>query len=380
MRLRTILLVGLALLGAPAAARAHPGSGIVVDRAGNVFFVQAGTHVVWKLSPAGIVTKFVEADIVRLPHHLVLDREGTLYFASDFDGRIWRVRPDGSLVEFFNTNRIVGDSNVIIGSWGDPFTIDSSGDVYALRSPNDSAIVHITPDGRVTSVATRARFGRLHFRSMAWGADGALYLTDADRVWRIVGDSATPIVPSGVRLLQAAGLAVDHEGNIYVADFAAKRVVRLGRDGTANTPPALAGLSLSGPWGVTIAPDGSVYVLDHPSGGVAVWRVRDDAAERLYSWHSPRVYLGAIMLALLSLLLAAQTMARRPGGVVDWLVWMVVVATAVGALYWVGRGVVVFSWLRHPILLLFLFGGWRSWRRIGAGGGPARGAEPAPPG
>lgn len=315
------------------------------------------------------MTKFVENDLVRLPHHLALGGDGTLYFASDFDGRIWRVTGEGKLVEQFNTNRITGVSTVNVGSWGDPWTIDSAGNVYALAAPNASAIVRITPEGAVTPLARNARFGQLHLSSMTLGADGALYLTDAHRVWRIVGDSAMPILPRGLSLEGAAGVAVTADGSIYVADSRVGQVIRLSRDGAVTTPLALARLRLSSPWGVTLGPDGSVYVLDHPPRGVAVWRVNGEVAERLYSAREASVYLTAALLTLVTLLFAAQTAVRTPRNASDWALWTVVAGAVVVGLYWAARGAFGFSWLRHGVLALFAYGAWRSWRRRASGSG-----------
>jgi len=366
-RLIATVIAVLAMVAFPTGASAHPGSGIVVDRAGNVYFVRAGQSVVWKRSPDGRVTKLVEADHVRLPHHLTLGRDGTLYMASDFDGRVWRVAADGSLTEQFNTNRITGASTVSVGSWGDPWTIDSVGNVYALAGPNGTALVRITPAGAVTPIARNARFGVLHASTMTLGGDGALYLTDANRVWRVVGDSATPIVARGVPLDGASGIAVAADGSMYVADFRSRRVIRIARDGAVTTPPVLAGINLSYPWGVTIAPDGSVYVLDHLSTGrgVAIWRVRGDVAERLYSAREASVYFAAALVTLIPLVLALRTFERKPRGTFDWFLWTIIAGGGVIAVYWLGRGTLIFSWLRHPVLAFFLFGAWRSWGRRG---------------
>ena len=302
---RVLLVAGIATLALAEGAAAHPGSGIVVDASGNVYFVVWGTNAIMRLDRDGRTTTFVSDERLRLPHHLVLGKDGAIYAASDYDGRIWRAGPDGSLREHFNSNRVArpeaGRAEVQVGSFGDPFTIDSMGNIYALASGNASAIIRITPDGKVTPVATTARFGALHFASMAWGADGALYLSDANRVWRIVADSAMPIVPRGVPLSQAAGLAVDGEGNIYVADYGADRVVRFNRAGSVNTPSAIARLRVRRATGVTVA-GGDVYVLGSPPGGVVVWRVRGDEAKRLYSRRSSQVYLRwALPVLLVSL-------------------------------------------------------------------------------
>ena len=347
-------LLCLALL-TPGSVFAHPGSGIVVDRAGNVYFVRAGQNVVWKLDAKGSVSKYVEDDIVRLPHHLFLDKAGTLYFASDFDGRIWRVDPNGKLLEHFNSNRIkqrAGNNAIQVGSWGDPWTLDSLGNVYALATPNGTAIVRLSVDGAVTPIGKSARFKELHFSSMTLGPDGALYVTDANRVWRVVGDSATRIESRGRPLEYAGGIAAAWDRATYIADWSARRVVRLGRDGMEGTPPTLAGLSLSQPMGVTVAPDSSVYVLDLPAiGGVAIWRVHGDTARRVYVERGQAAWAGAAVATIFALLLALQTTVRVPKNRLDWLLWCTMSTAAVFGLWWFGRSLFVFEWLRHPIAL-----------------------------
>lgn len=358
------LTVMLALAWTPSPASAHPGAGIVVDRAGNVYFVRAGQSVVWRRSPDGRVTRFVEDDIVRLPHHLALGRDGALYFASDFDGRIWRADSAGRLTEHFNTNRVTGHPKLFVAQWGDPWAIDSIGNVYALAEPNGAAVVRITPSGTLTPLALGAPFGPLHGSSMTVGADGALYLTDETRIWRVLGDSASPIAGAGT-LEHAGGVAVAADGSVYVADFNGRRVVRLSRDGAVTTPPALAQLRLDYPWGVTIAPDGSLYILDHIASGrgVAIWRVEGDRAARLYVARSFSMFVPPMILTLVTLLFAAQTADRKPNGRVDWVVWVAIAGVIVGGAWWIGRSVWIFEWLRHAVLALWLFGAWRSWKR-----------------
>ena len=356
----------LALCVFASRAEAHPGSGLVVDRDGTVYFVVAGTNLIMRVARDGRASVLVNREELRLPHHLVLSADGSLYAASDFDGKVWRVGRDGSLREYFNSNRATrptpGRSEVFVGSFGDPFTIDPAGNIYALASRNDSAIIRVAPDGKVTPLAKTAKFGPLHFGSMAWGPEGALYLSDARRVWRIVGDSATPIEPSGVRLLLATGLAVDSAGNIYVADYSARRVVRLAPDGAVNTPPAIARLRVSRPTGVFLA-GGAIYVLDNPSGETAVWRVVGNETDLRYRRREGRVYAVTAFLVLFPLLLALQTWVRTPSGRVDWFVWTVPTGAAVGLLYWAGQDVWVFSIARHAILGLFMLGALSSWRR-----------------
>jgi hypothetical protein len=199
---------------------------------------------------------------------------------------------------------------------------------------------------------------------MAWGPDGALYLTSETRVWRIVGDSATAIVPRGTPIGLATGIAVDGAGNIYVADYQLQRVVRFARDGAANTPSAIERLRLESPTGVALGVNGDVYILDNPPRGVAIWRARGGDVVRLHYHRDWQIYFGRAMFTLLPLLLALQTWVRNPRGWPDWLVWTLVAGVVVVGFYMVAGRLVLFSWLRHLILVLYVLGAFKSYRRM----------------
>jgi sugar lactone lactonase YvrE len=298
---RALLVCALLVVTSAAPARAHPGSGIVVDRHGNVYFVRFGTGMIMKTTPAGVTTVFVPEGRVSLPHHLILGRDGFLYAASDNDGRVYRIDSTGRVNMFFDSRRIGQRTRVSVGAGGDPFTVDSAGNIYALAEPNAAAIVRISPQGAVTSLASNARFLPMHFRSMAWDASGALYASDATRIWRIVNDTATAIDPSQSVFEQPTGLAVDRDGNVYVADYAARRVFRLSPRGVINTPRHLARRRFRNPTGVALAGD-TIYVLDNGSGSGAVWRITPDGADRIYTeslrgWYMPSLlYLVPVVL------------------------------------------------------------------------------------
>ncbi|HEV8058834.1 MAG TPA: hypothetical protein VGP68_03120 [Gemmataceae bacterium] len=69
-RILTIVALCAAL---PAAASAHPGSGIVVDAQGQVFFQDSGGRAIWKIDAAGTLTKL--SDKIG-EHWMALDTEG----------------------------------------------------------------------------------------------------------------------------------------------------------------------------------------------------------------------------------------------------------------------------------------------------------------
>ena len=256
-----------------------------------------------RLSPDGRVAEFATDSRLQRPHHLVLMRDGSLLTAADDNGLILRVAPDGVVSEFFNSHRVRSPEwrTFSAGRWGDPFTVDEGGNIYALAEPGGSAIVRIAPDGSVVPLPRGDGTGGLHFAGMASGPDGALYVTDQQRVWRITSDGATPVVTAG--LTRAVGIALDSAGAIFVADHGAGRVTRFTAEGS---PTAFAGLDRTrfrGATGVAIA-NGAVYALTVTAYGTEIWRITIGGAERLQVVREPASYARWLLVALPVLLIA----------------------------------------------------------------------------
>lgn len=363
MRLALLLLGLIAALLLPSAAAAHPGAGIVVDRQGTVYFVVFGTSRIMRVTRDRAASVLVDDERLRLPHHLVLRPDGSLLAASDFDGTVWRIAPNGALSQYFSSRDLPrpapGFGSFLIGRGGDPFTVDSAGELYAVRSALDVELLRVSLDSRFVRLAPNARFGNLHASAMAWGPDGALYLSDNQRVWRVVGDSATEITPHGGRLIWAMGVSLDSAGNIYVADYRQQRVLRLGPDGSVNTPRAVDGLRLNGPTGVAVHGD-EVYVLDGGTNRLAVWRIAGNRRERIYTRRSSALFTVSAVILLIPALLVLKTWRRAATNRKDWLAWTLFVGIPVAAIFWWGERGPVIAEGRYLLLVAFLFAAWRS--------------------
>jgi RHS repeat-associated protein len=97
------------------------------------------------------------------------------------------------------------------------------------------------------------------------------------------GDSTTanPLQATLAKLSGPFGVAVSSDGSLYIADKDNHRVRRVGPDGTITTvagngnPPGSSGdggpatdAKLNGPYGVAVGPDGSLYIADTLNGRV----------------------------------------------------------------------------------------------------------------
>ena len=260
-----ILIVTGFLLAAIIDADAHPGSGIVVDAKGRVYFVDTGQGV-WMLDTQGKLTL-----IHRMAYHwMALDEQG--HFArsntlGEFDrGSFERITP-------------VGSTPSIIISSDYPITVGQDGSLYYVpyRPSGPRELI------RRTSTGQRSVFARLPSdtsdKPMLWvngittGADGLLYVTNNDEVLKVDKNGTVSTMRSAIqtpdcndplsdtpKLPYLRGLAVARDGTIYAAANGCRAVIAIPAKGPIRTL-----LKSESPWSPTdVALRGSdIVVLEY---------------------------------------------------------------------------------------------------------------------
>jgi sugar lactone lactonase YvrE len=236
---------------------AHPGSGIVVNKKGEIFFTDTGKGV-WKIDKQGKLTYLPSSRF----HWLALDEIGNFAeSAKDFGEWFEKVTPQSS-------------KSVLIMCSDFPLVVGKDGNIYyADTRPNSTKIIRRTPDGKESVLASNKIFEFIS--GIAAGADGSLYITEASNantnkirkitmngtisiIATFVGKSGNDLpletVPSYCR-----GLAVDSIGTIYVAATGSRSVLKITPQGKVTT--ILKTTSFWTPTGVAVF-QGDVYVLE----------------------------------------------------------------------------------------------------------------------
>ena len=237
LRLRAGLFLGAALLLLLVAipARAHVGTGVVVDAEGRVYFTDPLRNRLWRLERDARLTLLgedIHAD------GLALAADGTLYV---FGLRLWRVPPGADRAEIFASPE---------PALGDPWTVDREGNFYFLRGdcrekqgsqlwkkpPGGAAALLAGSDwGQADGQGSVARFTCLN--GWAWAPDGTLYVRDGETIRRVAPDGTVTTVPGGAEagaaqekeyaLVRTMGFAVDARGNLYVANYWKRAVLKV---------------------------------------------------------------------------------------------------------------------------------------------------------
>jgi sugar lactone lactonase YvrE len=238
-------------------ASAHPGSGIVVDKFGNVFFTDTGKGV-WKIDTQGKLT-YIPASRF---HWMSIDPIG--YFAET----------QKNFGEYFERVTAQNSKPALIMCSDFPLVINKDGNIYyADTRPNSASIKMRTPDGKETVLASDKIFEFIS--GIAAGEDGSIYITEASnanantirKITRngVVTIIATFVGKAGKNLplettpSYCRGLAVDAKGFIYVAATGSRSVIRISPQGTVSNI-----LQEPSPWtptGVAVF-NGEVYVLE----------------------------------------------------------------------------------------------------------------------
>ena len=238
--------------GPGATARFNHPTGVAVDASCNVFVCDSSNHRVRVITPGGVVTTlagsgqagFADGQGIaarfNLPMDIAVDSQGDVFIADYLNNRIRQI----TIAEGDVTTIAAGSDCQY--SYG--LAVDHEGQVF-FTERTTNRIRKITTGGSVSTLAGGGTSG-----SVGGFQDGAA---------------------ADARFNSPRGVAVDGDGNVFVADLRNNRIRQVTPDGTVTT---IAGSGASGsidglgtaasfdfPSGIAIDPDGNIIVTDHLS-------------------------------------------------------------------------------------------------------------------
>jgi sugar lactone lactonase YvrE len=300
------IISGLDGDGGPATlARLNGPTAVAVDAAGNLFIADSQNNRIRKVTPAGVITTFVQT--LFYPTSIVIDAAGNLLYANPVYHRINKVTPAGviSMIAGNGTLGFSGDGGPATAAqlnspWG--IALDQAGNLYIADTYN-YRVRKVTTNGVMTTVAGNGTKG--------FGGDGGLAASaELFEPWAVAVDAAgnlfiatggviRKVTPGGVIstlagksmwqsnepmgdcgpanqaiMLFVQSLAVDVQGNLFIADTHDNRVRRVTNDGVISTVAGTGtggfsgdgGLatsaSLRGPSGVALDAAGNLLIAD----------------------------------------------------------------------------------------------------------------------
>jgi sugar lactone lactonase YvrE len=250
--------------GTGSGARFNHPIGLAVDAAGNLFIADEVNDTIRKVTPAGVVSTIA----------------GDPGVAGGFDGT-------GSVVRF----------NIPSGT-----AVDSAGNIYVADAGN-SAIRMIAPSGLVSTfagyigipgsvdgVGTNARF--IEPQGIAIDSLGNLYVSDNNTIRKIAPDGTVTTIAgvygisgtadgtgTAARFEGPTGVAVDGQGNVFVADSDNNTIRKVTPSGVVTTVAGQAGVLgsadgsaanalFSSPKGIAVDGIGNIFVSDNANSTI----------------------------------------------------------------------------------------------------------------
>lgn len=258
------MLLAIMFAGMTLEVLAHPGSGIVVDREGNVYFVDTGSGV-WRIDRSGKLT--------RLPgpayHWMTIDTDGRLqnvtlpYFPSG-DATVTRVGTDPTLLLSSDTPISTGRDGALYYPWlVDGTTLQ----VFCLAPSGITTVFKMLP---ANTGGAQPRW----LNGMVARPDGSVYYTEDRSVRKITREGTITTIVENVTVtgcdsvqgIEAhlrpyfRGLDVDAQGTVFVAASGCRVVLKISPDKSVSTV-----LRSPKPWSPTgVALFGNdLYVLEY---------------------------------------------------------------------------------------------------------------------
>ena len=223
-------------------AFAHPGSGIVVDQAGQVFFTDTGEGI-WKIDEKGGLTLVSKQAL----HWMTSDIKGGFAIGPAHFSHFERITPRDA-------------KPALIVSSDYPCAAGEDGNLYYADTRGPTKILRLSPDGKEAVVGEDASpaFGLV--TGIAADPHGEIFIMDTKpeagtyAVRKIARNGTTstvaanflPKVDGKVKDVSCRGLAVDARGDVFVAAVERRYVIRITPAGEVNIA-----LTAEAPWSPT---------------------------------------------------------------------------------------------------------------------------------
>jgi sugar lactone lactonase YvrE len=278
------------LAGKPAAAIDGSGgsagfigpASLARDAAGNLYVADAGSNSIRKVT-GRMVTTIAAPAAVFSPAGVTVDGAGNVFFV-EYGQRVWKVSPAGTATIYAGTGTRGGDDGPALSATFNlpqAIVVDTAGNLFVAELGN-SSIRKISPSGQVTTFVGQngspgdadgqGSAARLNFpTSLAIDNNGNLYVADsANGKIRKITPSA--VVTTVATLVQPTGVAIDASGVLWTTD-SQHTVRRIRQDGTSEIvggSPGKAGKDdgvgqaarFNGLAGIVVIADQTVVVSD----------------------------------------------------------------------------------------------------------------------
>jgi len=259
--------------GAGPQASFNTPSGLAMDKSGDIYVADTGNNRIRKVTPQGLVSTIAGDGSAGYrdgpaaqaqfngPIGITVDPAGNIYVADTYNDRLRVITPGGQVSTVAGTGEPgYADGDAAGALFDSPCAIVATADgALIVADTGNNLLRKISRDGKVMTLQVVFPADAIYSDlakpvGMAVTHDGMLYVTELDRarVIQIAPDGAARVVAGGgpgyadglgtARFNQIAGVTINTRGDLYVADGGNYLVRKLsqGTTGAGSSAPAVS--------------------------------------------------------------------------------------------------------------------------------------------
>lgn len=262
---------------------------VAVDGAGDLYISDGENERVVEVPAGGGTATAIDPTVngtsLNGPYGVTVDGAGDLLIGDLWNNRVVDVPSGGSAATNYAPNSTL--------DYAEGLALDPAGNLLVVDGGDDAQVTMVPQGGgpglngpgfnvQLNESGGGSYPGNPSYAGLAVDNNGDLFLADFwnDAVWDAPGNgSATAIIgPSGFPIAQNVGdpwgVTVDAAGDLYITDHQNARIVELTATGASiNITPTVNGRGMDWPEGITVDSGGDLFVADIGASGAYPARI-----------------------------------------------------------------------------------------------------------
>jgi sugar lactone lactonase YvrE len=235
--------------GTGAAARLDNPTGVAVAASGNLYVTDELGQAVRKITPGGVVTTFASGSSFFYPGSVAVDANENIYVHNWGDSNVLKIASSGQITTIASSFYLGAEGGIAVNPTGSTIYVEGGNVIYQINSTGVVTPYAGASSGSADGTGTLASFNNP--QGLALDSNGNLYVADTgnDLIRKIAPGAVVTTVggttgvagsndgtgPGDNLFASPEGIAVDGHGNLYISDTGNETIRTIAPGGASAT-------------------------------------------------------------------------------------------------------------------------------------------------